>query len=108
MPGGADLSEASEAAQIVRGLVHRITVMAGEDDEPQPIEIEAGSSINMQTSEQCCESGCGGVQVSQIGQSAPGVGALCAARRTEQSHCSLKHMNDVPFTASYRSPTVGS
>lgn len=60
--GGADLSEAREAAQIVRGLVQRITVMAGEDDDPQPIEIEAGSSINMQTADQYCESGCGGPQ----------------------------------------------
>ena len=50
----------AEASNLIRGLVHRITVLPGGDDEPQPIEIEAGPSMNMQHSHEYCKGGCGG------------------------------------------------
>lgn len=51
---------AKEASSLIRGLVHRITVLPGADDVPQPLEIEAGPSMNMQISEEYCKGGCGG------------------------------------------------
>ena len=53
---------AAEASNLIRGLVHRITVLPAVDDEPQPIEIEAGPSMNMQLSDEYCKAGCGGAQ----------------------------------------------
>lgn len=59
----ADDGEGSaEAARLIRGLVHRITVLPGADDEPQPIEIDSGSWMNVQRSDEYCKDGCGGVQ----------------------------------------------
>jgi hypothetical protein len=49
----------AEAASLIRGLVHRITVLPGGDDEPQPIEIEAGPSMNMRNPDEYCNFGCG-------------------------------------------------
>lgn len=49
-----------EAADIVRGLVQRVIVLPREDDEPQVLEIETGSSPARTPAVQDCNYGCGG------------------------------------------------
>lgn len=51
-------SKVSQA--IVRGLVRRVTVTPGEDDEPQTLEIDAGSPPVATPTDQYCNIGCGG------------------------------------------------
>lgn len=51
---------AIEASQIVRGFIRRILVLPGEGGAGQPLEIQAGSSINAASTDQYCEAGCGG------------------------------------------------
>lgn len=52
-----------KAADLVRGLARRIIVLPREEDEPQGIEIEAGSSlIGVNTDCDCNIDGCGGPQ----------------------------------------------
>lgn len=49
-----------KAADLVRGLVRRIVVLPREEDEPQGIEIEAGSSPIGVNTDRDCNVGCGG------------------------------------------------
>lgn len=49
-----------EAAALVRGLVRRIEIRHSDDGERQPIEVEAGFSGIMQSSDHDCNVGCGG------------------------------------------------
>ncbi len=51
-----------EATDIVRGLVQRVVVLPREDDEPQALEIEAGSFPVRMPAVQDCNYGCGGPQ----------------------------------------------
>ena len=59
-----DAYDASEASQLVRGLIRRVIVMPsgapGDGVENQPLEIEAGSSTSAAFTDQYCEAGCGG------------------------------------------------
>ena len=71
----------SEAAQLVRGLVRRITVLNRLDEDAQPLEIEAGYPITAQTAEQYCEVGCGGLHWAI--QPAGSDGSRCVMPRTE-------------------------
>jgi site-specific DNA recombinase len=59
---GTPDSDVVEATELVRGFLQRVTVNASEDDEPQTLEILAGSSGNMTTKDQYCNNGCGGTQ----------------------------------------------
>lgn len=58
----ADDGNQEEATSIVRGLVRRVTITPGEDDEPQALEIEAGSLGFATPADQYCNIGCGGPQ----------------------------------------------
>lgn len=51
-----------EATDIVRRLVQRVVVLPREDDEPQALEIDAGSFPVRTPAVQDCNYGCGGVQ----------------------------------------------
>jgi len=42
--------------------VRRVTVLPAKGENCQPLEIEAGSSMNAQLADQYCEVGCGGPQ----------------------------------------------
>ena len=59
-----DAYDSAEASQLVRGFIRRVIVMPGgargDDVEDQPLEIEAGSSMNAASTDQYCEAGCGG------------------------------------------------
>ncbi len=55
-------ADEQEAAGLVRGLVRRVVVMPREDDEPQGIEVEAGSSPIGVNTDRDCNVGCGGMQ----------------------------------------------
>jgi hypothetical protein len=54
-----------EAVSLVRSLIHCITELPGGYDEPQPIEIEAGSSTNTQPADQYCEGWLRGLDLNQ-------------------------------------------
>jgi len=54
--------EERKAADLVRSLVRRIVVLPREEDEPQGIEIEAGSSPIGVNTDRDCNIGCGGAQ----------------------------------------------
>ncbi len=49
-----------KAADLVRGLVRRVIVLPRDEDEPQVIEIEAGSSPIGVNTDRDCNVGCGG------------------------------------------------
>lgn len=57
---GSEDGDPAEATAIVRGLVRRVTITPGEDDEPQALEIEAGSLGFATPADQYCNIGCGG------------------------------------------------
>lgn len=57
---GEGLIGTAEASFLVRGLVQRIEIRPGAAGGQQPIEIEAGSSGIMQSSDHDCNVGCGG------------------------------------------------
>jgi DNA invertase Pin-like site-specific DNA recombinase len=58
LEGGSE--PALEASRLMRTFVRRVIVLPGGDGGDQPLEIEAGSSINMPLTDQYCEAGCGG------------------------------------------------
>ena len=49
-----------EAVQLVRGFVRRVVVLPRDEDEPQGLEIEAGSVSNETKTDYDCNVGCGG------------------------------------------------
>lgn len=55
-----DAKEARVAAQVVRSIVHRVTIQPRADDDRQPIEIEAGFVPVGQLASTDCNFGCGG------------------------------------------------
>lgn len=57
---GAGDGNPEEATAITRGLVRRVTITPGEDDEPQALVIEAGSLPVATPADQYCNIGCGG------------------------------------------------
>ena len=59
---GVEECDPAEATMIVHGQVRRVTITQGEDDEPQSLEIEPGTLGFSTPDDQCCNSGCGGVQ----------------------------------------------
>ena len=50
----------AEATAIVRSLVRRVTITPGADDDPQVLDIEAGSLGFIPPADQYCNIGCGG------------------------------------------------
>ena len=58
---GAEDGDPAEATAISRGLVRRVTITPGEDDEPQALDIEAGSFPVPTPADQYCNIGCGGL-----------------------------------------------
>jgi site-specific DNA recombinase len=50
------------ATALVRGVVRRVTIKSGEDDEPQGVEIEAGNLGFTTPADKYCNIGCGGMQ----------------------------------------------
>ena len=52
----------AEAASLVRGLVHRITIQRRDDGDVQPIEVEAGFAGILAQPRQDCNNGCAGPQ----------------------------------------------
>jgi len=57
---GSEDGDPAEATAIVRGLVRKVTITPGEDDEPQALDIEAGSPPVATPADQYCNIGCGG------------------------------------------------
>jgi hypothetical protein len=57
---GAAAEDERAATSLVRALVRRVTVQPREGDEPQGLEIEAGSFPVKTPADQYCNIGCGG------------------------------------------------
>lgn len=57
---GASEADERAATAVVRGVVRRVTIQRGEGDEPQGLEIEAGSLGFATSADQYCNIGCGG------------------------------------------------